>query len=74
MAVMKGIYTKHEDLIRKLGVHAPYEKHARHFFFEGAKAVLMFNGCVDSEEIEYIIEGANSFVEDFFGYIDECNG
>lgn len=71
MGVMKGIYTKHEGLIRSLGLHAPYEAHARHFFFEGAKVVL--DGHVDSEEIKYIIEGANSLVEDFFGYVDECN-
>ena len=71
MGVMKGIYTKHEDLIRSLALNAPYEAHARHFFFEGAKVVL--NRCVDTEEIEYIIEGANSLVDDIFEVLDDFN-
>ena len=48
--------TKHESLIRRLGMQAPVEKSARFDFFRGAEEALV--GYIDKKEIEVIIQSA----------------
>lgn len=61
---IKEVSTKHKNLIRRLGIHAPLEEKERVHFFEGAKVAL--DGYVELEEIKVIIDEAEALSADLW--------
>ena len=61
---IKEVSTKHKNLIRRLGIHAPLEEKERTHFFEGAKVAL--DGYVELEEIKVIIDEAEALSADLW--------
>lgn len=49
---------KHESLIRRLGIHAPFEEKERFNFFRGVETALA--GYIDEKEISVIIDYAEA--------------
>lgn len=61
--------TKHKDLIRRLGIHAPLEEKERVHFYQGVEIALA--GYIEKKEIAVIIEEAEALSADLWDDNDD---